>query len=78
MKTSRAKLQETIKQIEGEVQTCAQELFSLIDSVSTYKEYMGSKISEMKNDLLQTAGSVADIYKGYRPLQTYIAPDSGN
>ncbi|KAL2513716.1 Kinetochore protein Ndc80 [Forsythia ovata] len=78
LKTSKEKLQETIVQIEGEVQMCAQELFGLIDSVSTYKEYMGSKIAEMKNDLLQTAGSVADIYKRYRPLQMCIVPDSSN
>ncbi|CAI9758885.1 unnamed protein product [Fraxinus pennsylvanica] len=47
LKMSKAKLQETIMQIEGEVQMCAQELFSLIDSASTYKEYMGSKISKI-------------------------------
>ncbi|GFP93867.1 probable kinetochore protein ndc80 [Phtheirospermum japonicum] len=69
LKTSKAELQETIIRTEEEVKLCAQELFHLINSVSTYKEYVGSKIARMRNDLLETAGAVADIYKGYRPSQ---------
>ena len=43
---------------------CARELYALIDSVSKYKEYMASKISEMKSSLSETVGSVSDLYKG--------------
>ncbi|KAI3445667.1 hypothetical protein Pfo_002332 [Paulownia fortunei] len=78
LKTSKAELQETIMRTEEEVKLCAQELFDLINSVSTYKEYVGSKIARMRNDLLETAGSVADIYKGYRPSQGCVVPFSSN
>ncbi|KAK6156935.1 hypothetical protein DH2020_011183 [Rehmannia glutinosa] len=78
LKTSKAELQETIIRTEEEVKLCAQELFDLINSVSTYKEYVGSKIARMKNDLLETAGAVADIYKGYRPSQGCVVPFSSN
>ncbi|PIM98610.1 Centromere-associated protein HEC1 [Handroanthus impetiginosus] len=75
LKTSKAELQETVMQTEEEVKLCAQELFDLINSVSTYKEYMGSKIARMRSDLLETAGAVADIYKGYRPSQGCVVPE---
>lgn len=65
-------------QTEEEVKRCAQELFELINSISSYKEYVGSKIARMRNDLLETAGAVADIYKGYRPSQGSVVPDSNN
>ncbi|KAL0335183.1 UNVERIFIED_CONTAM: Kinetochore protein NDC80 [Sesamum radiatum] len=78
LKTSKAELQETIMQTEEEVKLCAQELFDLINSVSTYKEYMGSKIARMRNDLLETAGTVADIYKGYRPSQSSVVMKPSN
>lgn len=67
MKKSEAGLHEDTIQKEEDVKLCAQELFSLINSVTSYKEYVGSKIARMKSDLLETAGAVADIYKGYRP-----------
>ncbi|KAL3620885.1 hypothetical protein CASFOL_035797 [Castilleja foliolosa] len=69
LKTSKAELQETIIRSEEEVKLCAKELFELINSVSTYKEYVGSKIARMRNDLLEIAGTVADTYKEYRPSQ---------
>ncbi|KAK4438261.1 Kinetochore protein NDC80 [Sesamum alatum] len=78
LKTSKAELQETTMQTEEEVKLCAQELFDLINSVSTYKEYMGSKIARMRNDLLETAGTVADIYKGYRPSQSSVVTNPSN
>ncbi|KAL2254370.1 UNVERIFIED_CONTAM: Kinetochore protein NDC80 [Sesamum indicum] len=78
LKTSKAELQETVMQTEEEVKLCAQELFDLINSVSTYKEYMGSKIARMRNDLLETAGSVADIYKGYRPSHSSVVTKPSN
>ncbi|XP_051116634.1 kinetochore protein NDC80 homolog [Andrographis paniculata] len=69
LKTSKAELQVKTTQTEEQVRLCAQELFDLINSVSSHKEYMGSKIARMRNDLLDTAGAVADIYKEYRPAQ---------
>lgn len=61
---SEQKLQEAIIQDEEETQMCAQELFQLVDSVSKYKEYMASKILEMKSALSETVESVSDMYKG--------------
>ncbi|CAA0839035.1 Unknown protein [Striga hermonthica] len=66
LKTSKVELEAAIAQAEGEVKLCAQELFNLINSVSTHKEYVASKIARMRTDLLETAGAVADIYKGQR------------
>lgn len=57
------KFEEAVKQSEEEVQKCAYELIALIDSVSKYKEYMQSKISEMKNDVSETAAALSNIYK---------------
>ncbi|KAK9279424.1 hypothetical protein L1049_013103 [Liquidambar formosana] len=56
-------LKETIKQCEDETQTCACELFALVDSVSKYKEKMVSTISEMQSNLTETASAVSDAYK---------------
>ncbi|KAI4296275.1 hypothetical protein L6164_036247 [Bauhinia variegata] len=67
LKASQLKLQEAIKQSEEETQMCARELFMLVDSVSKYKEYMGSKIAEMRSDLSETAVVVSDAYKGSFP-----------
>ncbi|KAK7302459.1 hypothetical protein RJT34_13349 [Clitoria ternatea] len=67
LKTSELKLREAIRQSEEEIQLRAHELFQLIDSVSKYKEYAGSKISEMRRDLSETAAAVSDAYKGPIP-----------
>ncbi|GFY89323.1 hypothetical protein Acr_06g0012630 [Actinidia rufa] len=64
LRNYKLKLQEAIVQEEEETQMCARELYALIDSVSKYKEYMTSKISEMKSALSDTVGSVSDMYKG--------------
>lgn len=69
VKASKLKLQEAIKENEEEIQRRAQELFMLVDSVSKFKEYVGSKISEMKADLSDTAVAVSDAYKGSFPAQ---------
>lgn len=69
LKASKLKLQEANKENEEEMQRCAQELFMLVDSVSKFKEYMGSKISEMKSDLSDTAVAVSDAYRGSFPAQ---------
>ncbi|KAK4491236.1 hypothetical protein RD792_001969 [Penstemon davidsonii] len=63
-------LQETIVQTEEEVKLCGQELFGLINSVSAYKEYVGSKVARMKSDLIETAGAIVDMYKESRPPGT--------
>ena len=64
LKNYKLKLQEAIVQEEEATQMCARELYALIDSVSKYKEYMASKILEMKRALSETVGSVSDLYKG--------------
>ncbi|EXB97290.1 hypothetical protein L484_024151 [Morus notabilis] len=63
-KASELKLQEAIKQNETEIQLCAQQFIALVDSVSKYKEYVQSKLMEMKNDLSETVTAVSDAYKG--------------
>lgn len=78
LKTSKAGLQEVIIQTEEEVKLCARELFDLISSVSSYKEYVGSNIARMRSGLLETAGAVADLYRGYHPSQGCVVPDSSN
>ncbi|XP_057977647.1 kinetochore protein NDC80 homolog isoform X2 [Malania oleifera] len=69
LKTSKLRLEETIKQSEEEIQNCAYELFALVDSVSKYKEYMATKISGMNCDLSETAGAIPDAYRGSLPVQ---------
>lgn len=63
LQASKVKLQDVTMQTDGEVQLCARELFMLIDSVSKYKEYMASKIAEMKSELLVTVGAMAEMHK---------------
>ncbi|KAL4580676.1 hypothetical protein LXL04_016877 [Taraxacum kok-saghyz] len=67
VKTSKEKLQETTMRNEEDVQMCAHELLALIDSVSKYKEDMVSKISQMKNEVSETAISIAQIHKVFLP-----------
>nr|GMC83610.1 kinetochore protein NDC80 homolog [Ipomoea batatas] len=67
LKASNAKLQEIIMQTEEEIQLCARELFAVVDSVSKYKEYMASRTAIMKNDLIETSCSIANIHKGCLP-----------
>lgn len=69
MKTSELRLQEAIRQSEEEIQMRACELFTLVDAVSKYKEYVESRISEMKSELAETAVAVSDAYKGSLPAQ---------
>ncbi|KAM1120327.1 hypothetical protein ACFX2B_043791 [Malus domestica] len=63
LKTSKLKLQDAIKQTEEETQTCAYGLMAVIDSVSKYKEYVQSKIFEMKRDVSETAVAASDTHK---------------
>ncbi|CAN4108057.1 unnamed protein product [Withania somnifera] len=67
LKTSNAKLQETVAQTEEEVQICARELFAVVDNVSKYKEHISSKVSLMKNDLAETPRAIADMHKAGLP-----------
>ncbi|CAN7051958.1 unnamed protein product, partial [Brassica rapa subsp. trilocularis] len=50
---------EEAKQSEAEVQATAAKVFELIDSISKHKEYMDSKISEVKTRV----EDVSEIYK---------------
>ncbi|KAL5573520.1 hypothetical protein UlMin_023117 [Ulmus minor] len=63
LKTSESKLEEAIKQSDAEIYMCGQELVALVDLVSKFKEFMQSKVLEMKNDVLQTAPAISDAYK---------------
>ncbi|QCD76490.1 kinetochore protein NDC80 homolog [Vigna unguiculata] len=65
LKTSQLKLQKAIKQSEEEIQVRAGELFKLVDSVSKFKEHVGSKISEMRRDLSETAAAVSIAVGGH-------------
>ncbi|CAN4110635.1 unnamed protein product [Withania somnifera] len=67
LKAAKAKLQETIEQTEEEVQSCARELFAVVDSVSKYKEYITSKVAMMRSDLAETAAAIADMHKSGLP-----------
>ncbi|KAK9110058.1 hypothetical protein Sjap_018118 [Stephania japonica] len=64
MQISRSRLREVVKQSNEEIQKVESELLSLIDYISKYKEFMESKISEIKRNLSDTAGTVANAYKG--------------
>ncbi|CAF2058689.1 hypothetical protein HID58_071197 [Brassica napus] len=63
LKASEVRLEEEAKQSEAEVQATAAKLFALIDSISKHKEYMDSKISEVKTRVEDTAITVSEIYK---------------
>ncbi|KAL5787524.1 hypothetical protein ACOSP7_004473 [Xanthoceras sorbifolium] len=69
LKASKLKLQEAVRQSEEEIQIRACELFALVDSVSKHKEYMESKISEIKSSVSETAASVSEAYKNSLPAQ---------
>jgi kinetochore protein NDC80 len=56
-----------VRQTEEEIQVHAHELFKLIDSVSKYKEHVGSKVSEIKRELSETVTAVSDIYRDSFP-----------
>ncbi|CAH8382682.1 unnamed protein product [Eruca vesicaria subsp. sativa] len=64
LKASEVRLEEAGKQSEEEVQAVAAQLFALIDSISKHKEYMDSKILEVRTGVSDTASAVSEIYKG--------------
>ncbi|KAF8093712.1 hypothetical protein N665_0379s0006 [Sinapis alba] len=63
LEASEVRLEEEVKQSEVEVQATAAKLFALIDSISKHKEYVDSKISEVKTRVADTASAVSEIYK---------------
>ncbi|CAI8590457.1 unnamed protein product [Vicia faba] len=63
LKASELKLEETNRQCEEEVQMHGLELYKVIDSVTKYKEQLGSKVSKIKRELLKTVTEVANIYR---------------
>ncbi|CAH9058514.1 unnamed protein product [Cuscuta europaea] len=65
-----AKLQEVTTQSEKEVQNCARQLFATVDSLSKYKEYVASKAAVMRNNLLETASTIANLHKGVSLVQS--------
>lgn len=62
MKNAKAALQETTVRSEEKVQMCAYQLLALIDSVSKYKEFTASKISQMKDIVSETAAAIAQVH----------------
>lgn len=60
VQTSEVKLQEAVKEGDEEIQRCAAELLTLVDSVSKYKEFMEGKVSEMTNAVSETAKAIAE------------------
>ncbi|TXG53887.1 hypothetical protein EZV62_019143 [Acer yangbiense] len=69
LKAAEVKLQEAVRQIEEETQIRASELLAIVDSVSKHKEYMESKISEMKGSLSETGLAISEAYKNSLPAQ---------
>ncbi|CAK8531198.1 unnamed protein product [Lathyrus sativus] len=73
LKASELKLEETMRQCEEEIQMHGRELFNVIDSVTKYKEQLGSKVSKIKRELLETVTEVAEIYrKAFPEKYSYI------
>nr|GEY67739.1 hypothetical protein [Tanacetum cinerariifolium] len=62
LENAKKALQETIIRSEEEVQMCAHELLALIDSVSKYKEFTVSKISQMKDIASETALAIVQAH----------------
>ncbi|XP_058752531.1 kinetochore protein NDC80 homolog [Vicia villosa] len=73
LKASELKLAETARQCEEEIQMHGLELYKVIDSVTKYKEQLGSKVSKIKRELLETVTEVAAIYREAFPKKySYI------
>jgi len=56
-----------MRQSEEKIQMHAGKLFRLIDAVSKYKEHVGSKVSEVRRELLETVTEVSNIYRDSFP-----------
>ncbi|XP_038884546.1 kinetochore protein NDC80 homolog [Benincasa hispida] len=67
LKNAKLKHEEAIKQGEEEIQICARELVSCVDSVSEYKEFVSFKISDMKSYLSNIAVGISEAYKNSLP-----------
>ncbi|KAL8521010.1 hypothetical protein ACS0TY_011523 [Phlomoides rotata] len=75
-KKCKAEFQETVMITEEEIKMCAEELFKLVNLVSSYKEHVGANIARMNSELVETAGAVANIYKRYRPSLPVNSPSN--
>ncbi|CAI0439263.1 unnamed protein product [Linum tenue] len=69
LQDKKVKLGEAIKQSEEQVQMKARQLFTLVDSVSKYKEHTDSCISRMNNKLTETEAAISDANNTVLPLQ---------
>lgn len=59
---AKASLQEATVRGEKEVQMCTYQLLALIDSISKYKEFTTSKISQVKNVVSETAAAITQVH----------------
>ncbi|KAG6576966.1 Kinetochore protein NDC80-like protein, partial [Cucurbita argyrosperma subsp. argyrosperma] len=69
LKNAKVKHEEAIKQGEEEILICARELVACVDSVSQYKEFVRSKISDMRSNLSKTAVGISEAYKNSLPAE---------
>ncbi|CAK9318086.1 unnamed protein product [Citrullus colocynthis] len=69
MKNAKLAHQEAIKQGEEEIQMCARELVSCVDSVSQYKAFVRSKILDMKSCLSNAAAGISEAFKSSMPAE---------
>lgn len=69
VKNAKLAHQEAIKQGEEEIQMCARELVSCVDSVSQYKAFVRSKILDMKSCLSNAAAGISEAFKSSMPAE---------
>ncbi|XP_020596880.1 uncharacterized protein LOC110036708 [Phalaenopsis equestris] len=60
---SEEKLKRTLIECTEETQLCAQELYSLIDSVSQYKEFMGSTVVGIGEEIREIVEGVKQAFE---------------
>jgi len=60
MQSSEQKLQDAIRETDEETQMCNGELLTLIDEVTSYKEFNESMTSGMKTDVIELVKFVGD------------------
>jgi len=60
MQSSEQKLQEAIRETDEETQMCTGELLTLIDAVTSYKEFTESITSGMKTDVIDLVKFVGE------------------
>lgn len=60
MQSSERKLQDAIKETDEETQLCAGELLTVIDAVTSYKEFIESLTSCLRTDVIELVKSVGE------------------